>query len=228
MKATLFVLLALLVALPLSAQQVGFPPAQSPFRDLEYKQELSPFGGWVNAASDDANVLPKSGAIVGLRYQIRIGGPVSFDADFSRMQSTRNVIDPTQIASKRLLGTADAAVYGINAGLALGLTGRKSWHHLVPEVRVGGGVVTSETKDDASGYTFGTPFALTFGGGLKFVSLGRLQLRADAGARLFKQKYPDSFFQIASDNTSVLTTQSRSFWTNQTVLSVGASLLFDR
>src|SRR5258705_8235549 len=143
------------------------------------------------------------------------------------MSSSRNVIDPTQIAGKRLLGTTDAAVYGVNVGLALSVPGRKSWHHIVPEVRVGAGVVSSNTQSDSSGYSFGTPFALTFGGGLKFVSRGRLQLRADVGERLYKQKYPDSFFQNASDNTAVLTTQSRAFWANQTLLTVGASLLFD-
>ncbi len=228
MKATLFALLALLVAAPLSAQQVGYPPAASPFTDLEYKQEITPFGGWATASTDAANILPQSASIVGLRYQVYIGGPVSFDADFSRMAAIRNVIDPTQIATKRLVGTADAAVYGVNVGIALGLTGRKSWHHVVPEIRVGAGVVSSETKDDASGYTFGTPFALTFGGGLKFVSRGRLQIRADAGERLYKQKYPDAFFQPASDNSTVLTTESRSFWTNQTLLTVGVSVLFNR
>ena len=114
------------------------------------------------------------------------------------------------------------------SGVAFSLTGKKSWHHLVPEVRGGVGVVSSETKDDASGWTFGTPFAFTFGGGLKLLSVGRLQLRADATERLYKQKYPDSFYQAASDQTSVLTTQSRSFWSNQTLWTVGASLLFDR
>jgi hypothetical protein len=227
-KAPLFGLLALLVALPMSAQQVGFPPAQSPYRDLEYKQEFSPYGGWATASNDAAQVLPQSASIFGLRYQIRLGGPVSFDADFSRMGSSRNVVDPTQVAGKRIIGTTDAAVYGVNAGIALALTGKKSWHHLVPEVRGGVGVVTSETKDDASGWTFGTPFAFTFGGGLKFVTLGRLQLRADVTERLYKQKYPDSFYQASSDNTSLLTTQSRSFYTNQTLWTVGASLLFDR
>jgi len=227
-KATLFALLAVLVAAPLSAQQVGYPPAASPFTDLEYKQEITPFGGWVTARSDAANILPQSASLVGLRYQVFIGGPVSFDASFSRMASVRNVIDPTQIATKRLLGTADAAVYGVDVGIALGLTGRKSWHRLVPEIRAGGGIVSSEAKDDVSGYTFGTPFALTFGGGLKFVSRGRLQIRADVGERLFKQKYPDSYYQPASDNTTVLTNESRSFWTNQTLLTVGVSVLFDR
>jgi hypothetical protein len=227
-KATLFALLALLVALPLSAQQVGFPPAQSPYRDLEYKEELTPYGGWANASTDAARVVPQSASIFGLRYQIHIAGPVAFDADVSRMGASRNVIDPTQIASKRILGTTDAAVYGVNVGVALALTGRKSWHFMVPEVRGGVGVVSSEAKDDVSGYTFGTPFAFTFGGGLKFVSRGRFQMRADATERLYKQKYPDSFYRTTLDGTSLLTTQSRTFWSNQTLLTVGASLLFDR
>lgn len=228
MKATLFGLVALLVAFPLSAQQVGFPPAQSPYRDLEYKQEISPYGGWASASDDPAHILPQSAAIAGVRYQIHLGGPVAFDSDISRMGSDRRVIDPKQIASKRFLGTTSAAVYGVNVGVALRLTGRKSWHHMVPEVRAGGGVVSSEAKDDVSGYSFGTPFAFTAGGGLKFVSLGRLQVRADATSRWYKAKYPDSFFQASSDGTSVLTTESRSFWARQTLLTVGASLLFDR
>jgi hypothetical protein len=226
-KATLFGLLALLVAVPLSAQ-VGHPPDQSPYTDLEFKQELSPFGGWARARTDPAKVLPQSAAIMGLRYQVFLGGPLSFDADFTRTSSVRNVIDPSLVASKRLLGTQNAPVYGINVGLALALTGRKSWHHIVPEVRSGVGVVSSEAKDDTSGYVFGTPFAFTFGGGLKLVSLGRLQIRADAGERLFKQKYTDAFYKTASDNTSVLTTEPRSFWTHHTLLTVGVSLLFDR
>ncbi|MBW8771336.1 MAG: hypothetical protein JF589_16400 [Gemmatimonadetes bacterium] len=228
MKAPLFGLLALLVALPLSAQQVGFPPAQSPYRDLEFKEELSPYFGWGSASTDAAGVVPQSAEIVGLRYQIRLGGPVSFDADLSRMGSSRDLVDPSQISSKRVLGSTAAAVYGVNVGVAFSLTGKKSWHHIIPEVRGGVGLVSSETKEDKSGYSFGTPFAFTFGGGLKLLSVGRLQLRADATERLYKQKYPDSFYKTTLDGTSLLTTQARSFWANQTLLTVGASLLFDR
>lgn len=228
MKAILFGLLALLLAVVPVSAQVGYPPDESPYTDLEFKQELTPYVGWARARTDPAKILPQSAAIAGLRYQVYIGGPVSFDADFSRMSSSRNVIDPALVASKRFLGTEAAAVYGVNVGIALGLTGRKSWHHIVPELRAGAGVVSSEAKDDSSGYVFGTPFAFTFGGGLKLVSMGRLQLRADVGERLFKQKYTDAFYRTASDNTSVLTNESRSFWTHHTLLTVGASLLFDR
>jgi len=119
-------------------------------------------------------------------------------------------------------------VYGLDLGMALGLTGRKSWHSLVPQVRAGVGVVTSKAADDTTGYKFGTPFAITFGAGLKFVTGGRLQLRADVGERLFKQKNSDAYYRTASDNTAVLTDTPRSYWTNHGLLTLGVSFLFDR
>ena len=113
--------------------------------------------------------------------------------------------------------------------LALDLTGRKSWNHLVPQLRGGLGVVSSSAKDDSSGFSFGTPFAFTFGGGLKFVPGGRLQLRADVTDRVFKLNYPDSHYRKASDNTSVLSDPTpRSFYTHHTALTVGVSYLFGR
>jgi hypothetical protein len=119
-------------------------------------------------------------------------------------------------------------VYALDLGLALGLTGRKSWHHLTPQVRAAVGVLTSRAADDSSGYKFGTPFAINFGAGLKFVTGGRLQLRADVGERLFKQKNPDSYYSVASDNTAVLTDTPRSYWTGHGLLTLGVSFLFDR
>jgi len=127
-----------------------------------------------------------------------------------------------------VVGTESATVYGLDLGMALGLTGRKSWHSLVPQVRAGVGVVTSKAADDTTGYKFGTPFAITFGAGLKFVTGGRLQLRADVGERLFKQKNSDAYYRTASDNTAVLTDTPRSYWTNHGLLTLGVSFLFDR
>jgi hypothetical protein len=226
-KAIVFAVLALLVAMPASAQ-VGHEPDKSPYVDLEYKQEFTPYGGYVRARKDAAGVLPKSASVAGLRYELFLGGPVSLTTDFSGMFSQRDIIDPKQIATKRLVGTESAPVYALDVGLAMGLTGRKSWHRIVPQVRGGVGVVHSAAKDDSSGYSFGTPFAFTFGGGLKLVPGGRFQLRADVGERLFKQKNPDSFYVKASDNTAVLTDNPRSYWTHHTLLTVGVSILFDR
>lgn len=227
MKAFSLAALALFVASPVLAQ-VGHDPESSPYRDLEYRQELTPYGGYARARVDPAGVHPQSAAMAGLRYEVYLGGPVSLTTDLSEVFSDRTVLDPTKPRAQRLLGTETKPVYGLDVGIALGLTGRKSWHRLAPQVRAGLGVVHSAAEDALDGYKFGTPFAITFGGGLKFVTGGRLQLRADVGERLFKQKYPDSYYKTASDNTAVLTTTPRSIWTNHSLLTLGVSFLFDR
>ena len=227
MKALSFAALALLFASPALAQ-VGHDPEESPYRDLEYRQELTPFGGYASARRDPAGVAPQSAPIAGLRYEVYLAGPVSFTTDLSAMFSERTVLDPTKPRAQRVVGTETAPVYGANVGIALGLTGRKTWHRIAPQVRAGIGVVHSQAADDTTGYKFGTPFAISVGGGLKFVSTGRLQVRADVGTRLFKQKYPDAYYRTTSDNSAVLVDTPRSVWTRHSLLTVGVSLLFDR
>jgi hypothetical protein len=226
-KAIQFAALALFVASPVFAQ-VGHEPESSPYRDLEFRQELTPYGGYSRARVDDAGVLPQSASIAGLRYELYLGGPVSLTSDLSAMFSDRTVLDPTKPAVSRFVGTETASVYAADLGIALGLTGRKSWHNLSPQVRAGVGVLHSDAADDTTGLKFGTPFAITFGAGVKFVTRGRLQVRADIGTRLFKQKYPDAYYRTASDNTAVLTDSKRSYWTNHGLLTAGVSYLFDR
>ena len=150
MKAIQFAALALLVASP-SLAQVGHEPASSPFKDLEYRQELFPYGGYARARVDPAGVLPQSASIAGLRYDLYIAGPVWLTSDLSAMFSDRTVIDPTKPAVSRLVGTETASVYALDLGFALGLTGRKSWHRLAPLVRAGVGIVTSKAADDTTG-----------------------------------------------------------------------------
>jgi hypothetical protein len=226
-KVFSFAALALLVAFPLRAQ-VGHDPESSPYRDLEYRQEFTPYGGWARARVDAAGVTPRSAAIAGLRHELYLAGPVSLTGDFSTMFSERTIIDPAKPRATRVVGMEKSPVYGVDLGIALGLTGRKSWHHLVPQIRSGAGVLVNGAADVLDGYKFGTPFAISFGAGLKFVAGSRLQLRADVGERLFKQKNPESFYTKASDNTAVLTDSPRSYWTNHGLLTLGASFLFDR
>ncbi len=227
MKALSFAALALLVASPASAQ-VGPEPEASPYRDLEYRQELTAYGGYASARVDPAGVAPQSAPVAGLRYELYLAGPVSLTSDLSGMFSERTVLDPTKPRAQRVIGTETAPVYGLDVGIALGLTGRKSWHHVAPQIRAGIGVVHSQAADDTTGYKFGTPFAISLGGGLKLVGRGRLQVRADVGTRLFKQKYPDAYYRTTSDNTAVLVDTPRSVWTRHSLLTVGVSVLFDR
>ena len=228
MKALLYGVVALLAAGP-AAAQVGHDPAHSPYRDLEHKQEFTWLFGYTRARHDPAGVEPRSAAVSGLRYEINLAGPLALSADFTRLFAERNVLDPAKPLATRSLATESAPVYAADVALALDLTGRKSWNHLVPQLRGGLGLVSSSAKDDSSGFSFGTPFAFTFGGGLKFVPGGRLQLRADVTDRVFKVSYPDSYYRKASDNTSVLSDPTpRSFYTHHTALTVGVSYLFGR
>lgn len=228
MKAFLFGVVTLLAAVP-AAAQVGHDPTSSPYRDLEHKQELTWLAGYVRARHDPAGVAPRSALATGVRYEINLVGPLGLSADLTRTFAERRVLDPAKPRVTRDMGTESAPVYAADVALALDLTGRKSWHRIVPQLRAGLGVLSSGAKDDSSGFAFGTPFAFSFGGGLKFVPGGRLQLRMDVTDRVFKLNYPDSYYRNASDNTSVLEeTTPRSFYTHHAALTVGVSYLFGR
>jgi hypothetical protein len=228
-KAFLFGVVALVAALPAAAQVVGYPPTASPYNDLEFSQELTAEFGYMKARHDPAGVAPKSAATIGLRYELSLVGPLALSSEVTRTFSNRDVIDPAQPRTTRNLGSESAPVYSADLALALNLTGRKSWHFLVPQVRAGIGVVSSSAKDATSGYTFGTPFAFTFGGGVKVVPGGRVQLRADLTDRVFKLSYPDTYYRLASDNTAVLDASvPRSFYTHHLGMTLGLSYLFGR
>jgi hypothetical protein len=227
-KAFLIGVTALFVAVPMWAQ-VGHDPAKSPYADLEYNQELTVMGGYNRTRHDPAGISPQSAALLGLRYEWTLTGPLAVSADVMGSQETRNVIDPVRPKATRDRGTQSNLVTSADIALAMNLTGRKSWHDLVPQIRAGLGVLTSRAKDDSSGFAFGTPFAFTLGAGVKFVPGGRFQIRADVTDRIFKLNYPDAYYRLASDNTAVLdATSVKSFYTHHTALTVGVSYLFSR
>jgi hypothetical protein len=208
---------------------VGYPPTRSPYSDLEFSQELTFELGYTRARHDPAGVAPKSAPMIGMRYELSIVGPLALSSEITRTFSNRDVLDPAKPKATRSLGTESAPVYSADVALALNLTGRKSWHTLVPQVRAGLGVVSSSAKDATSGYSFGTPFAFTFGGGVKVVPGGRLQFRGDLTDRVFKISYPDTYYRLASDNTAVLdATVPRSFYTHHLGMTLGVSYLFGR
>jgi hypothetical protein len=228
-KAFLVGAMALLVA-PVVGAQVGHEPARSPYVDVEHGQEITPIFGYLRARSDPAGVAPRSAPMAGLRYEIGLTGPLAFSTDVVRSFSQRTLINPLRPSASRVLGTQSSPVYAVDAALALNLTGRKSWHHVVPQVRAGLGILSSRAAEDSSGFSFGTPFAFSLGGGLKFVpDGGRVQLRADLTDRIFKLRYPDSYYRLASDNTAVLpTTTANSFYTHHLAMTVGLSYRFGR
>lgn len=221
--------LALSCIAPTVEAQVGHLPDKSPFRDVETRQELTFFGGNYSAAKDPIGIAPRDGPLFGVRYQIHVGGPAFLVGRWSHVNSERTAIDPTKVAAARQLGDKKVSVNIFDLGLALNLTGEKSFHHIIPVVNVGGGIASCGCSVDSDPYTFGTPFAFTYGGGLKFVPGGRFQLTAEWSNYLYQLKYPTAYYLTPTGGTAAVAgNQARSFWKNNRALTLGASLLFFR
>jgi hypothetical protein len=208
--------------------QVGHLPENSPYRDLETRQEFTFFGGRYTTGKDPIGVAPLDGPMYGIRYQVHVGGPAFLMARWSHVNSSRFAIDPTKNGAARQLGKHDESINLYDIDLALNLTGEKSFHHIVPVINFGAGVASCSCSVTNDPYTFGTPFAFTFGGGLRYVPGGRLQITVDWNDYLYQIKYPTAYYVIPTGGTAAATNEARSFWKNNKALTFGASLLFFR
>jgi hypothetical protein len=230
--------IAVVPAVELGAQ-VGYPPRQSPFRDLRETQAITFYTGYYRAKLDPARVAPRSGPILGAHYQWRASGPANISFDLARVESERNVLDPERPATCSVgtgrqcksLGRHRWPLYTADFGLALALTGSRSFLNLVPEVRAGGGIITDfHTKPDVGEFAFGTRFAFNWGAGIRWVPGGRrYQVRADVLNRLYSVRYPTTYYQTADDGSTIFTAQqNRSAWLNNPAFTIGVSYLFSR
>jgi hypothetical protein len=220
-------LAAALLASSASAQ-VGHTPEDSPYRDLEFRQEMTLFSGYYSPSKDPAGVAPQSGPLVGLRYDVRVGGPAYLTARVARVFSQRTMVDPTKLPGARTLGTEPWPLYLTDVGISLNLTGQKSLHRIVPVLNGGLGIATDMRNADKGGYKVGTQFALTFGGGVKWVPGSRLQLRADVADHLFQVSYPTSYSTPPAANTAPVVSGPDNVWKHNATFTVGASYLFFR
>jgi hypothetical protein len=208
--------------------QVGHLPENSPYRDLETRQEFTFFGGRYTTGKDPIGVAPLDGPMYGIRYQVHVGGPAFLETRWSHINSSRFAIDPTKNGAARQLGKHNESVNLYDIDLALNLTGEKSFHRIVPVINLGAGVASCSCSVTNDPYTFGTPFAFTFGGGLRYVPGGRLQITVDWNDYLYQLKYPTAYYVIPVGGTAAATNEARSFWKYNRALTFGASLLFFR
>ena len=225
------VTLASLGVAPTLSAQIGHVPQSSPYTDLEYRQELSLFGGHYNAGKDKVGVAPGDGATIGLRYDLRLGGPAVLTSRLQYVSSSRTIIDPRRPADSRVVeANASWPIYLWDVGINVNLTGQRSYRRVVPFLNGSLGVATDfKGGADVGAWRFGTPFAFSFGGGVKWVPGGNWQVRGDFSDHLYQIKYPNSYYDVTSDGTSVLGNRdSKSDWTNNFTLSIGLSYLFFR
>lgn len=237
-RSAVTTLLAVAFAAPALSAQVGYEPQKSPFRDLEQTQEVTIFSGYYRARPDPAQVAPRAGSITGIHYQWRASGPMSLTADFARLATERRVLDPERRgtcaagpgADCKSLGMYRWPVYFADAGLALSLTGARSFFQLVPDVRAGLGLASDfHIKEDVGDFAFGTRFAFNWGAGIRWVPGGGFQLRADFMNHLYSLRYPESYYSPAPDTSQILApNQKRSVWLNNPGFTIGVSYLFSR
>lgn len=209
--------------------QVGHLPADSPFADLESSQELTFFGGYFGAARDKLGLTPRGGPMFGLRYEKTVGGPASLVVRAAQVSSERNAVDPTSVTGRQL-GRHKVGLTLVDANIAVNLTGQKSWHNIVPVLNLGAGIAACSCSVELDPYRFGTPFAFSLGGGLRYVPGGRFQLRVDLNDYLYQLKYPSEYFVAPSATTAPVAPadQAKSFWKNNLAVTLGASYLFFR
>ena len=221
--------LALFLVSGVANAQVGHLPAQSPFVDLENDQEITFFGGYYNAGSDPIGVAPRSGPMLGARYEIHVGGPAHFMARFARVNSERFPVDPEQSGAAAQLGKRKVGLNLLDVNLVVNLTGQKSFHRIVPVLNLGAGIATCSCTVEPDPYKFGTPFAFSLGGGLRFVPGGRFQMRVDVNDYLYQLKYPGAYYEPATGGGTIASPrQARTLWKNNLAVTLGASYLFFR
>ena len=205
--------------------QVGHLPSNSPFEDVKLGQNLSIMGGWMAMKRDPADVAPASSIAAALRYDVAIGGPASLYVRYLAAPSERKLLVPTNPRVTRVLGMRGVTTHAMDAGLDLSLTGKKTWHRLIPSLAGGAGVVSDFAAADTGSYQFGTKFSFSYGLGLRYLPRRGPMIRVDLTNFMWQYEYPDRYFVKASDTTSVLTdTRNRSAWRGSRTVTVGVTL----
>jgi hypothetical protein len=212
------------------AQEVGYPPARSPFVDLEFRQNVSVLGGYFRAGKDPVGVAPRGGPMLGVQYDLGFGGPAILTTRLRTVASERSAIDPARPAGARDLGTERRPLTLVDVGLTVALTGQRSFRGVVPVVHAGAGAASNFAGADPGGYSFGTSFAFAYGLGARFVPrASRLALRADLGNTAYRVRYPGTYAAAGLDGTSVLQPRDRrQRYTNNTALTAGVTYQFRR
>lgn len=230
MKLSLLAGLLTLAAVP-AAAQVGHPPSRSPYRDVPWKQEVTLYGGDYQGAIGKAGVGPTGGTMIGVRYAIRLGGPVEATANLARVATSRMVKDPAKTGAERFVGEQSFGLYLADVGFALNLTGQKSYHRFVPVIGAGLGVVSGSTSPDVGGFKVGTPFALNFRAALRFIPEGNFSARLEIADNMFQLSYPSAYFRsppIGEGAPILDRSVGNSQWTHHRMLTLGISYMFSR
>lgn len=218
------------LAVPNATAQVGHSPQSSPYRDLRKGHSFTVTAGYFKGDGGQFAIGPHSGAVFGVRYDIRTASTIQLGIGISRGNLERFIVNPFVILADRLTGPVKQAVTFAELDLHFNVTGGKSWHRIAPYVAASGGVAFAErTPADVSGYHFGRKLYLAPGLGVRFFLSDRLHLRAEARATFWKLNYPATFQQAPRDDPTappVLGPGSTTEWTSSRWLQAGLGYSF--
>lgn len=209
----------------LAAQTVGSVPDKSPYLDLHDGMRFGLVAGWLATGTDPVGVGPKSAPMLGLRYDLAVGGPVYLTGSLFGVSTTRSILDYTKTAATRNIGTQSTALVNADLAIAMSLTGLRTWRHLQPLVNLGVGVVSAPgDKKDVSGFTLGTMLSFSYGFGVRYSTGRNSELRVDLNQYWWQLKYPDLYRSTQGDPVAIKPTGGLSAYTANTALTVAWSL----
>ncbi|HEY5086079.1 MAG TPA: hypothetical protein VII66_01860 [Gemmatimonadaceae bacterium] len=210
----------------LSAQVVvGNTPENSPFRDIAATQRITLFAGYFKAQTDAIGAIPQSGPSLGVRYDLPVAGPADFFARFERVSSHRESFDPTLPAATRSLGQQNLGLYIGDLGFDLNLTGRRTWHGIIPAVGLAIGIASAPDNSTKDPYNFGTQFEFSGDVGIRFKPTNSYELRLNATPTFYQNHYPLAYYAVPNGGTAILpTSTARSGFTHAIDYTAGLSI----
>lgn len=208
-------------AAPVPAQVIGTLPEKSPFGDIRGGHRTGLVGGYMVTSRDPAGVGPRSGPLIGARYDLHAGGPTYLTGRVFGFSSGRDVLDFTKKAALRRVGTQTSTIVGTDVGLTLSLTGDRSWHSIQPLVHSGVGLAFAlGDKLDVSQYRFSSQFSFSWGCGARWATGRNSELRADVAWYYWKLKYPVTFRSTEGDSIAIRPSGSMTPWTGNRAMTV--------
>jgi opacity protein-like surface antigen len=188
--------------LPLAAANAAAQQITSPYRYVESTHAIAPFAGYVATGKGVLNLGPQSAPAFGIRYGLRLSGPLTAEGDVSWVSTKRTVFDTIPgDTTLRTTGEADMQLLSVQAGIRFNITGPRTFHGFQPYVAAGGGVIfdmasDSPAEEDVASNArldFGTRFGFHVGGGLDAFLSERMSLRLDARSIMWKLVTPEPF-----------------------------------
>jgi opacity protein-like surface antigen len=239
MNRTLRAVLPALAALTLGAAASAAQTIPSPYQYIERGRSLTVYGGYLLtgpkvalADSQSAELGHQPAPLVGVRYSMRVGGPLSLEANVA--------YSPTQRRLYTAVVNADSSAVTVNptgdevsdplllaeAAIRFHLTGDRTYRGFAPFILASGGAVatlsgTSEVEEDIPAHRrldFGPAFAVGTGAGVDFFPSQRLALRAEIDYRLWKLETPVGLLPAGSGRQTK--------WSANTGISLGAAFHF--